>query len=403
MSVQAPELIWGPARNPSGLTELEVVSGMVLGQGAAEARRTDRRSTSRTRPDPMDVLRRIARQALSTPPCVVAFSGGRDSSALLAVLADEARREGLSAPVAVTTRWDDDEASDETSWQEHVVRTVGVADWEIVRPGTDLDLLGPVATCALQDYGLMWPPPAYALQPMIRLAAGGAFVSGEGGDEAFELWPYARFWSAVRRHRLPARSDVRAFGLGCAPRAYRRRRWRRDLPPYQDWLRPEAFRRVAEALADDQADDPLRWDHYQRVSRGRRAVGLTVDTLQRLCGDVGSRFVAPFLDHGFLASLGAWGGPLGPGDRTEAMTALFCDLLPNAVLSRTSKASFGGVFWGPMSRQFAREWDGSGLSSDLVDHGSLRRAWLMPVPVYAAALPLHASWLSSRGEWPKSS
>ena len=32
----------------------------------------------------------------------------------------------------------------------------------------------------LTRLGLMWPAPAYAFSPMIRLASGGVFLSGEG-------------------------------------------------------------------------------------------------------------------------------------------------------------------------------------------------------------------------------
>ncbi len=233
---------------------------------------------------------------------------------------------------------------------------------------------------------------------MIRLAAGGVFLSGEGGDEAFGLWPYGRLWADIRSRRMPRRSDRHALALACAPRAVRRRRWQRNLPPYQTWLRPDALAQVAERVADDQADDPLRWDHYQVVNRRRRATDLTLHTLDRLCALNGSRFTAPFADERFLAALAAWGGPLGRGDRTAVMTSLFSDVLPGPVMARTSKASFGGVFWGPACRSFADEWDGTGLSSELVDPEALRRAWQAPVPVYGSALPLHAAWLYGRRE-----
>ena len=95
---------------------------------------------------PLAVLRDRARSLLSCPPCVVAFSGGRDSSALLALLVGVANREGLPEPIAVTARWDEDRASDETSWQEEVIATLGVQHWEVIRPGSDLDLLGGEAT-----------------------------------------------------------------------------------------------------------------------------------------------------------------------------------------------------------------------------------------------------------------
>jgi asparagine synthase len=378
---------WFPASNPAGLSELEVVSGVVLGQGSGteldvEALR-----------DPLAVLRDVARALLGTPPCVVAFSGGRDSSALLAVLVDVARREGLAEPIAVTARWEEDEASNESGWQEEVARAIGVTQWEIIRPGTDLDLLGDEATAVLQALGLTWPAPAYALRPIVRMAVGGVLVTGEGGDEAFGLWPYGRLWSSVRHHQVPRQSDLRALALGCAPKSLRRWRLRTTQPPYQQWLRPEAFRLEAEAQASDQADEPLRWDHYQLVSRRRRSMDLGVRTFEQLCILEDARFVAPFVNEGFLSSLAVWGGYLGRGDRTEVMTALFSDVLPGALLSRTSKATFGGVFWGPASRKFAEEWDGSGLSADLVDVDALRQAWLATVPVFGSALPLHAAWL----------
>jgi hypothetical protein len=382
---------WNGAANPAGLTELEVAAGMVVGQGQGP------RFVADPRIGPLGVLRQRAASLLASPPCVVAFSGGRDSSALLAFLIDVARREGLPEPIAVTARWDEDEASDESVWQEEVAATVGVREWEVIRPGTDLDLLGEQATTALTDLGLMWPAPAYALRPMIRLAAGGSFVTGEGGDEAFGLWPYGRLWSTVRSGRIPRTWDVRALALGLAPRALRRRRWQHNLPPYQTWLRPDALRHMGEALADDQADDPLSWGRYQGVSRRRRAMDLTVRTLEGLCALEGSRYVGPFLDERFLAALAAWGGPLGRGDRTEVMTSLFEGVLPGPILARVSKASFGGVLWGPASRQFAEEWDGTGLAGELVDTDALRSAWRAPVPVYGSALPLQAAWLFEHG------
>jgi tRNA(Ile)-lysidine synthase TilS/MesJ len=82
---------------------------MVVGQGDGHRFPVDSGS------HPASALRAIARSVLATPPCVVAFSGGRDSSALLALLVDEARRAGLPEPVAVTARWDEDEASDEST------------------------------------------------------------------------------------------------------------------------------------------------------------------------------------------------------------------------------------------------------------------------------------------------
>jgi len=54
--------------------------------------------------------------ALLRPPCVVAFSGGRDSSRLLAAAADLAAREDLAPPTAYTFRYPLDPAADESHW-----------------------------------------------------------------------------------------------------------------------------------------------------------------------------------------------------------------------------------------------------------------------------------------------
>lgn len=388
MSTSSP--VWLPDKNPQGLTSLEVASGVVVGQG-------DLITLAPSARDPIAVLRQKCVELLATPPCVVAFSGGRDSSALLALLVDCARSEGLDQPIAVTARWDEDQASSESAWQEEVIRSIGVTEWEILRPGTDLDLLGEEATTALSSRGLMWPAPAYALRPLMRRARGGVLLSGEGGDEAFGLYGYGRLWESVRNRKVPESDDLRSLALGLLPRPVRRRRWEHNFPAYQTWLRPGALTAVSYAMGDDRADDPLRWDRYQEVSRRRRAMDLTLSTLEALSDMEGARYAGPFLDTEFLSAMAHWGGKLGRGDRSDVMIALFEDVLPGPILSRVSKASFAGVFWGPRSRAFAEQWDGStGMDPTIVDPDALRAAWLAPTPVYGAALPLHAAWLATQ-------
>jgi hypothetical protein len=51
---------------------------------------------------PLEALEQRLMPALCRPPCLVASSGGRDSSAVLAVTASVARREGLSLPIPTT-------------------------------------------------------------------------------------------------------------------------------------------------------------------------------------------------------------------------------------------------------------------------------------------------------------
>jgi len=76
-----------------------------------------------------------------------------------------------------------------------------VKRWEIITPGTDFDLLGPLATGLLRAHGLLWPPAPVVFLPMIDTVGDGVLVTGDGGDEVFGLWGMGRIWSAVRQGR----------------------------------------------------------------------------------------------------------------------------------------------------------------------------------------------------------
>ena len=54
---------------------------------------------------PRAALEAVVLRALLRPPCLVSFSGGRDSSLVLAIASDVARRHGLPLPVPATNRF----------------------------------------------------------------------------------------------------------------------------------------------------------------------------------------------------------------------------------------------------------------------------------------------------------
>ncbi len=153
---------------PYPMTSQEVACGWVGGYldgpdvcGAAAGR------------TPLQALEDALERALRVPPCLLAFSGGRDSSLVLAVAVDVARRRGLPAPVAVTERFPRDDASDEHRWQELVVRHLALEEWVRLDATAAVDLLGEVAVTSLRRFGLLWPPLAHTRAWFVAELLGG--------------------------------------------------------------------------------------------------------------------------------------------------------------------------------------------------------------------------------------
>ncbi len=294
----AADGIWGGGANPLELTELEIASGVVLGSVHTPAWANDEK-------DPLDALFDELRRLLERGKCVLAFSGGRDSSALLAALLHVARRDGFEDPIAITARWPGDAAADETVWQEHVAQHLELRRWEIITPGTDLDLLGPLGTALLRQYGLLWPPPMVAFLPMLDAAAGGVLITGQGGDEVFGTWSMARVWDKVRRRRR-LRSTLRPLAGAALPGPLRRSRARALTRPYQTWLTPEAQAVYRNAQATETvAMSPLWWPDYLRQVASDRGLALYTRAHRAVCASRGASFATPLLEPHFLAAYGS--------------------------------------------------------------------------------------------------
>src|SRR3954451_5362253 len=171
------------------LTALEISSGLVL----PPARRAPALPRLEPGTTPRMAFEAAVRPLLDRSPCLVSFSGGRDSSAVLAAATAIARREGLRLPVPVTHRFPSAALTQETEWQEQVIGHLGLSDWVRIDAADDLDCVGPVATEVLRRHGLLWPCNAYFHAPIFEAAAGGAVLTGVGGDEAFSpsSWTHA--------------------------------------------------------------------------------------------------------------------------------------------------------------------------------------------------------------------
>ena len=372
------------------LTPLEIASGVLIGQhdDPHPLPEVDSRLTA------LQALRDAVLPALERPPCLVSFSGGRDSSAVLAVAADVARREGLDPPIPVTLRFPRALETEESGWQESVIRHLRLAEWTRLSFHDELDCLGPVAQVALRRHGLLWPSNAYFHLPILEQAHGGSVLTGADG-EILGWWRCARVAAVVSRRASPVPSDLVRIGIALAPATVRSAWLRKRHPLRLRWLRPKARRAVERAQSDEEARQPLSWrKHIERYARSRE-VSVWRAGFQALADGTGTLIVAPFLDRRFLAALARAGGRLGVGERHHALRTLFGELLPPSILDRRSKAFFTGAFWGPFARAFVERWPGGGVPSDIVDEAGLRAEWRGPVPHFLSSLSLQALWLTS--------
>ena len=379
------------AAAPSTLTPLEVASGLVIGVDAVtpEPAQPDR--------DPLEALEASILPALKRPPCIVSFSGGRDSSALLALAARVARREGLPLPVPVTNAFPQAFRTDEAAWQELVIRHVGLDDWVRNEFEDELDCVGPPATEILHRHGLLWPFNAHFALPVTRAAAGGSMLTGLGGDEALGAARWARVDALLSGRERPRPRDVLRIGLALAPQPLRAVVLRRRLGASFPWLVPDAEKRVLAAWAREGASEPFRWERRFGWLQTLRYLRTTQQSLATIGRRDGVLVVHPFAGPEFGSAL----AQLPPGrrfsTRSEAMRALFSDLLPEAVLTRVSKASFDEAFFNRYSRAFASRWNGESADPTLVDTDRLRAVWEGREPDARSFLLLQAAWLELEG------
>ena len=347
-----------------------------------------------------EALEQAVLPALKRPPCVVDFSGGRDSSVVLVVAAEVARREGLPLPVAFTRRFPLEPMAEESHWQELVIEHLRLPDWERAELTEELDLIGERAQRFLRRYGLLLPAPTYHLTLSFEHARGGSYLTGEGGDEMLD--PYrARLavGALASPKRLLRRRQLMSFASNIAPRRVRSLLLWADYVlssrfPSRAWMRPEAFRRFAWRFAVQEGAEPLSWQRGVRWQASHRLLSAMQHNNAIIAADYDVVPLVPLVAPGFAAALARSASVLGFSDRAQAMTFVAGDLLPTALLRRTSKAGFSRAYFTDVSRDFAESWDGSGVDVELVDPDALKRAWskpLAPAPSYAL---LQAAWMA---------
>lgn len=285
---------------------------------------------------PHDALRQAVLPALLDGPCRVSFSGGRDSSTVLAVAVDVAREEGLPLPVPVTFRHPSP-ASDEREWQELVLRHLGMTEHVVVHVTNELALDGPYAARAWQLLGTHWPTNAYGhllLAEAAGIGPGGSLLTGWEGDGLLSH-------TGLGSLRRPGRRVRRAAGMAAPRRMAVARRARSAWSPA--WLEAED-RAVFHRLYASHITGTRRWDVHVRTHARQRYVRLGAAAAGGLMASVGVTGYHPLKERVVLQALARAGGVLGPATRAQAHAWLAADLLPPVVVSRSTKATFAEMY-----------------------------------------------------------
>ena len=363
---------------PFEFDDLELACGLVFGGRPAPEAEPDEYRTV----EPLRALEEAILPLLQRPPCVVSFSGGRDSSAVLAVAVTLARREGLPLPIPASNVFPDGSTANESAWQERVVRHLGLGDWVRIDSGGDLDCLGPIAVGALRRHGLLWPFNAYFHIPLFEVARGGVLLTGIGGDELLGTSQWARAAAVISGSARPVPRDFLRVGVALAPASVRRRALRRLAPAPFSWLTAEAGQRFVRTWSMEVAGEPLRWSDRWSWWRGRRSVVAGLRSLELLSGDHDVIVSHPLADRQFARSAGRAAGRRRIFERTELLRVLFGKLLPAEIIERQSKAFFDEVFWGKHSRAFVEQALEvlADVRAPAVDRHALRSAWEQETP-----------------------
>ena len=294
-------------------------------------------------------------EALQRAPCLVSFSGGRDSSAVLAVAATVARREGLAAagarsPTGSRRRAD----TDESPWQEQVVapsRARRLGSGSRSPASSTASGRSPVTSCAGTGcYGRSTPTSTCrsSMRP-----PGGTVMSGIGGDEAFSPSSWARQIAVLTRaDPASSRAIVLRVGLALSPAPLKAAYIRRRLPAVLRMAATRGARARAQAwVAADLAREPVRWRTRYRHLAGSAVIQAGLASLDVLAQRRGGRRRPPVQRCALPGRDG--GAARRPqatlADRGAGVTGRRTRC-PSALVRRSTKASFGEVFWGEQGR-----------------------------------------------------
>ena len=274
-----PRLLGRRLRIPPELTALEAVAGCPLGGRARSAPRLARRGH-----EPLAALASAIERTLESGPPAVAFSGGRDSSLLLAVAAHVCRRAGLEPPLPITLciAGSAPEA-DEREWQELVLDHLQIPHWHRIPIGGELDLIGPYARRHLLRDGLLFPANAHSIVPLLEAAGQRCLIVGIGGDELLSPQQWRSVHDLLGGRRRPEHRDLVRLAAGVLPRTIRGMTRPASAESFEamKWLRPATRSRLARAAARG-FEEPVLWRAAVRDAAASRGVILPCTAWERL-------------------------------------------------------------------------------------------------------------------------
>jgi asparagine synthase (glutamine-hydrolysing) len=307
----------------------------------------------------------------SSRPVASHLSGGLDSSSIVVVAADLARRGMVPLIQAVSLAFPRRAEIDETSYIKDVVGAAGVPWIRVEAP--PFDAAGWRRSVVRRRDFPEFPNDA-AFEGIRRaLTERGVLVtlSGEGGDHALtgsffhyaDLLRRGRFVAAFRRYADVARTEGMSWTSAmflrggvwpvlppAARRAARRivRRWRSHGVP--GWIAAPFARRTA--LADRLRHDPVpdrlpSVARYDTLQQYRSGLGTLINEAgERASAEAGLEDRHPFLDRRLVEFMTAlpdeqrW----HRGQTKYILRRAMTGLLPESVLRRRDKADFSGLF-----------------------------------------------------------
>jgi asparagine synthase (glutamine-hydrolysing) len=235
------------------------------------------------------------------------------------------------------------------------------------------------------------------------VSEGGSLLDGEGGDEVFgvEAHRIAAVAAVLSGRQPPTGRNLRSLLGALAPGTVRARRsrlrWDTRYKQWAPWLQPNVREQLLQAVSVEDRHQPLSFAASVRRVPTRRTQTLGARNIRIFARQRGIEFTSPLLDPDVVRALAHDGGLLGRGDRTAVLRRLVPDLLPDAVLARTSKVAFQSAYMGRHTLAFAKGWNGDGLDPTLVDVDRLRSSWLNEERNFLTFALVQAAWLATVG------